>query len=537
MARLRQISPPYSVPPPSRISTRTRLHLSSQDELVIKQVGKEFSYQASWILKQRVALGPAFDKTARARMKRELTARGLTARMAGSLLQEAMDMWRLGRRNQLAYLRSLVRNISIIGKRLELGPGEQKDGKGVKGYLENERGPKRARLTCLIVEHEKMAKAYVSGHVSVVRGGKSLLKRRHSLGEAELSLSEWQDAWHAAREKISFSGEGGKRYGNETLRVDPESGKIILRLPDKFAHLANRSHQRYLLDARAIFSFRGEEWQVRALSNQSIAYTISRDTARSRIYLDACWQQAPVPLLPDTGRTIGVDLNADHLALWVADRQGNPCGKPRSIPLLLQGLPATTRDSRLRQALSEVIHYASENDASCVAIEDLGWAEESKDSRERYPKRFRRTIHGIPTAKLRARAQAMFPRAGLRLIAVDPAYTSKWAKEHWLQALQTKRFTVTSHQAASLVIGRRAQGLGGRRRSGSSGNQRIPRAVADTEVSPTKSNRSGTGDIVEGGRADAHSERRRTRALRPKVSSASTKGKTVGPSEILSEKI
>lgn len=543
MARLRQISPPHAIPPPSRISTRTRLHLSSQDELVVRQVGRELSHQAGWVLKHRVALGPAFDKAARARLKRELTSRGLTARMSGSLLQEAMDMWRLGRRNQLAYLRSLERNIYTIEKRLKLSPGEKKDKKGVKGYSLPERGPKRARLACLKAEHERVFRAYSSGHVSIVRGGKDLIKLRHSLQKANLSLSEWQSQWHSAREKISFSGEGGKRYGNETLRVNPESGEIVLRLPNSLAHLANRPHQRYLLDAKAIFSFHGEDIKERAQGNQSIAYTISRDTAKGRVCLDATWQPKAIELIKDTGKTVGLDLNAEHLACWVMDKQGNPCGEPKDIPLLLKDLPTTTRDARLREALSKAIHYAKENRASSIAIEDLGWAEESKDSREQYSKRFRRTIHDIPTAKLRSRAQGMFSRAGLKLIAVDPAYTSKWAEENWLKALQTKRFIVTSHQTASLMISRRALGLSLRRRSSSLRNQRISRASTSLEISLAQPKCSGKGEqvLVEGGRADVQNnqqcEYQKTRVLQLQRFPMPTKGKTVCPSEIMSRKI
>ena len=96
--------------------------------------------------------------------------------------------------------------------------------------------------------------------------------------------------------------------------------------------------------------------------------------------------------------------------------------------------------------------------ATRVAIEDLGWAEESKDSKERFSKRFRTTISGFPTLKFRSRAVMMLSRNGIVAIAVDPAYTSQWGAEHWMEFLG-----VTRHQAASLVIGRRAQGYRARR--------------------------------------------------------------------------
>jgi hypothetical protein len=51
-------------------------------------------------------------------------------------------------------------------------------------------------------------------------------------------------------------------------------------------------------------------------------------------------------------------------------------------------------------------------------------------------KAFRRTVTGIPTAKFRDRLAGMARHAGLSVIAVDPAYTSKWGAQHWLGALK-----------------------------------------------------------------------------------------------------
>ena len=93
-----------------------------------------------------------------------------------------------------------------------------------------------------------------------------------------------------------------------------------------------------------------------------------------------------------------------------------------------------------------------------VAIEDLGFTDDFQDSKEKVSKTFRHTVHNIPTAKLRSRAAGMFARAGLELIAVDPAYTSKWASP-WAEALN-----VTKHEAAALMISLRANSQNGRRK-------------------------------------------------------------------------
>jgi len=49
----------------------------------------------------------------------------------------------------------------------------------------------------------------------------------------------------------------------------------------------------------------------------------------------------------------------------------------------------------------------------------------------------------------------MASNAGLAVIAVDPAYTSRWGAEHWLAPLREHNLvTTTGHHAAAVVIGR-----------------------------------------------------------------------------------
>src|ERR1017187_9634730 len=51
----------------------------------------------------------------------------------------------------------------------------------------------------------------------------------------------------------------------------------------------------------------------------------------------------------------------------------------------------------------------------------------------------------------------MGANAGISVIAVDPAYTSRWGREHWLAPLRQQASPIaTGHHAAAVVIGRRA---------------------------------------------------------------------------------
>jgi IS605 OrfB family transposase len=167
-----------------------------------------------------------------------------------------------------------------------------------------------------------------------------------------------------------------------------------------------------------------------------------------------------------------VDLNALHLDGWVLDPSGNPVGVPYTIPLVLEGLPASTRDGRLRAAVAEVVHLAKAADCRCIVVEDLDFADARQTGRETMGrgaggKRFRRLVAGMPTRQFRQLLVGMAANAGLWVVAVDPAWTSVWGARYWQAPLNqsTKTsVTVTRHHAAAVVIGRRGLGYRARRR-------------------------------------------------------------------------
>jgi hypothetical protein len=128
-----------------------------------------------------------------------------------------------------------------------------------------------------------------------------------------------------------------KRWGNETIRVNPEQQWLELRLPTTMAGLSNTSGRActYRLACPVTFHHRRDEWAVQAASG-SVRYDISYRPDRNRWYLDASWQTKAVrsPTLDELrrSRALGVDLNAEHLDCWVLDASGNPVGSPHTIP-------------------------------------------------------------------------------------------------------------------------------------------------------------------------------------------------------------
>ncbi|MFH9574070.1 IS200/IS605 family accessory protein TnpB-related protein, partial [Streptomyces sp. NPDC017454] len=232
--------------------------------------------------------------------------------------------------------------------------------------------------------------------------------------------------------------------------------------------LANAPHGRYVLTGRIRFAHRGQEWADRVAANRAVAYRIHHDVTRGRWYLTASWQK-PVPrTLPLTAAladgVIGVDMNADHLAAWRLDTHGNPTGHPRRFSYDLTG-PAEHRDAQVRHALTRLLHWAKTCGVTAIAVEDLDFTAEKTREKHGGRKRFRQLVSGMPTGRLRTRLVPMADQTGITVIAVDPAYTSRWGAQHWQKPLTSQTRTTTRHDAASIAIGRRAQGYPVRRRT------------------------------------------------------------------------
>jgi IS605 OrfB family transposase len=501
---LRPISPPFVALGPSGVAIRDRLkHLTFGDEQVLRLVGAHLGSLASKDLKARCADGLEHSTDTWAVRKRELTPAS-SARWAGSITKASHDQWALARRCQLAHIQGLEAGIRTIAHRLSLPVGQKGSKRAPGGYRSKQEWFAKSRRLHMLQDRLAGERAdREAGIVHIVRGGKRLARHRHNLDAAALTEVDWRRRWEAVRWFVAADGESGKRYGNETIRVTPD-GEVSIKLPAPLAEYANAKHGRYVLAARVAFAHRGQEWADRVEANRAVAYRIHYDVARTRWYITASWQYQPTKTIPLAAAlaegVIGVDTNADHLAAWRLDRHGNPIGAPRSFPYDLSGT-AGHRDAQMRHALSRLLHWAKTCGVRAIAIEDLDFTAERTREKHGRRKRFRRLISGIPTGQLRARLTSMADATGIAIIAVDPAYTSRWGAQHWQKPLANTTRTVTRHDAACIAIGRRAQGFPIRRRTAPPLHDRSDRAGHRTaQARPATPRCEGTRQRIPGPR-------------------------------------
>ncbi|WP_189986376.1 transposase [Streptomyces spinoverrucosus] len=503
MGGLRELALPFVVRGPSGVAIRTRLkHLTAGDEKVLRLVGDLLGTLASRDLKARCAAGLEHDSEQWAQRKRVLTEES-SSRWAGSITKATHDQWALARRGQLAHIQSLQAGIATITHRLSRPVGEKGTRQAPGGYHTRQEWFAKSRRLHLLEDRLQAARAdREAGRVRVVRGGKQLLNSRHHLKAAQLTEAEWRTRWETGRRFLQADGESGKRYGNETIRVT-DDGEVSLKLPAPLAHLANAPHGRYVLAARVSFPHRGEQWRNRITANRAVAYRIHEDVGRGRWYLTASWTIPPVQTVPlEAARAhglVGVDTNADHLAAWRLDEHGNPVGEPLRFGYDLTGT-ADHRDAQVRHALIRLLHWAKRHGLA-VAVEDLDFQAEKTREKHGRRKRFRNLISGMPTSRLRARLVSMAAELGITIVAVDPAYTSKWGAQHWQKPLTSKTRKITRHDAAAVAIGRRALGHPIRRRMAPPPHDRSDRVGHRTvQARPGTPGREGNRPRIPGTR-------------------------------------
>ncbi|WP_211878064.1 hypothetical protein, partial [Pseudarthrobacter albicanus] len=348
---LRVIAPAFVAAAPAGVRIRTRLHPTPDEEAALFAVGTHLGSLYRKDLADRVRTGKV-PAAARGRTERK---RGLTAlsssRWAGSITRATEDQYQSGVRALAAEVSTLRAACAAIQKRSAVPCGAVIA--RVRGYkTAAERHRKTRRLAALQDRLTDAEARLAAGKPRIAAGGGRLWRARNNLDAAGLTPAQWEARWAASRLFLTADGESGKRWGNETIRIDTD-GRLSLKVP---AVMAAEHGARLHLSVPVLFHHRAGEWHDRAASNMNIRYDISHNPGTGRWYIDASWgyRDLPVPS-PDSlhgSPALGVDLNAGHLAGCVIDPSGNPVGAPLSIPPDLTDIPAATRDGRLRAAIT-----------------------------------------------------------------------------------------------------------------------------------------------------------------------------------------
>lgn len=470
---------------PTGVSVGTRLRLDADEKILLRAVEKVLTSARAWDL-------PAAQRREKANDRSKALAErfGIPSRYAGTIcvdndaaVKAAKEhLWR-DRKQLKQAIRTVEQRTSLPSRQLACGCRKRGCKNCGKGYsTEAIRVAKRQRLDALRADLAQVEKKIKDKHFTVCLGGKRLAKTRHHLEEAGLTEAQWSEEWERRRSFFASCGNTGKPGGNPCLTLlRSEAGAHYLTVS------VPRPVQRQLgVPARVRLRHpvplhhHASEVQGRLEERLAVRVGVYRELnrkGREKTMLRLSWARPAVEPLSlqqaRVGGLLAVDLNADHLACALLDQDGNPLGQPHRIDLGLKDpaghkLPASLRDARLREAVSQIIRIAQASGVRTIAIEDLGFTGETTREKHGRNKTFRDTLSGFPTLQFRDRLAAMTATAGLTLVSVDPRYTSKVGGKAWQRLWRrptspttqagapASQSFATRHEGAAVAIGRRA---------------------------------------------------------------------------------
>ena len=309
-------------------------------------------------------------------------------------------------------------------------------------------------------------------------GPKRLWRKQHHLEQNGYhSHEEWLRDWQDARSNEFFVvGSRDETAGCQLcVATVADDGTLTLRLrmPDCLAN----QHGKYLVIEGVRFAYGHEQVLAALASNaeyaayrrehcekearattlgQAISYRFKRDAKGWRVF--ATTELPELEITMDRWRgAIGVDLNADHVAVAETDASGNYVNAWR-VPLVTYGKNTNQAEALIGDAVASVVQYAQEA-GKPIVIEKLDFRQK-KAALEGESRKYSRMLSSFSYGKIKAYFISRGYRQGVEVIQVNPAYSSVIGRVKFME-----RYGLTVHQAAALVLARRILGC----------SERIPR--------------------------------------------------------------
>ena len=421
------------------------------------------------------------------RVQRKLFA-DVAAGRSGRLLKSAyLERYGIPARMFNALRVSLEGKISSVQEQQKLGADSlqrriARADRQVSDAAERGRGDqvhqKRRRLANLKSRLVALEEDMATGRVRLCFGSKRLWRKQHDLGaNGYSSHEEWLRDWREARSDEFFVlGSRDETAGCQlcvATVADDGTLTLRLRLPDCLAgqhgkHLTMEGvrfaygHEQVLtaLGSNAEYAgYRREHGEKAARATglgQAVSYRFKRDAKGWRVF--ATTRIMEVVVVTDKRRgVIGVDLNADHLAVAETDASGNYLNAWR-MPLVTYGKSARQAEAIIGDAVAGVVQHAKEV-RKPIVIEKLDFRRK-KATLEGESRRYSRMLSSFGCGKIRAYFLSRGYREGVEVCQVNPAFSSVIGRVKFME-----RYGLSVHQAAALVLARRLLGC----------SERIPR--------------------------------------------------------------
>ena len=331
---------------------------------------------------------------------------------------------------------------------------------------------KMRRLAILRHRLQALKSDREAGVTRLCFGSRKLFRAQFNLEEnGYASHDEWLADWRRARSNPFFVlGSGDETAGCQGC-VARENGDgtlaLRLRLPDARAETHGKhvnldgvrfayGHEPILAalrSGRRITASTRSGQVVTRRTGTAISYRLLRDEKGWRVFLGVAARPVDHVSRRESG-AIGIDVNADHLAIAETDRSGNLVSTSK-IGLALYGKRADQARALTGEAAVSIAAQARAAGKS-VVLEKLAF-QKKKEALEATGPRRARMISSLAYRLVGTSVKSACFRAGVETIEVNPAYTSvTGAVNH------ARRRGIPVHQGAAYAIARRGLGLSGR---------------------------------------------------------------------------
>lgn len=293
----------------------------------------------------------------------------------------------------------------------------------------------------------KLKKEEEEGVVSLCFGGKKLFNAQFHLEEnGYASHEEWKEEWEAKRNSEFFCiGSSDETGGNQSCVFIPggkEGGTLRVRLPNALTAI----HGKYLVLEGVFFKQDPAAIEQALKGKKAISYRFKKSKGRWTVFASFAEAGREIKVDARLG-AIGIDLNADHIAIIEADRNGNPL-ESKTIPLVTYGKTKDQAKALVQEAVKEIVLFALERKKPIV-IENLDFKKKKTSLRETSNK-YARMLSSFGYSLFFNSLDSRCYREGVSLFKVNPAYTSIIGRMKF-----ALRYGLSTHHAAALCIARR----------------------------------------------------------------------------------
>ncbi|MCG7336491.1 transposase [Sporosarcina sp. ACRSM] len=319
---------------------------------------------------------------------------------------------------------------------------------------------KKRRLHRLQLKLERLESDEKRGIVRLCFGSKAFFHKQFHLIDNNLSFEQWKNNWQTARaSQFTFIGSKDETYGNQSCTYDVDNQlRIRVNRKDegKFGkHIVlpniNFTYGQENIDQAKIPTIgytKGKRNKVRYYRALTCKFIFKNKHWYLNISVDV--DTPEIKTLQNHGQ-IGVDFNANFLAVTEVDRFGNYVHSFQ-VPFKAYHVSSEQAKQSLSDALKIVVDYAVAKQKP-IAYEKLDFKKKKQQLKQRSKKQAK-MLSGFAYSSYQSMLTSKCQKDGVALVAVNPAYTSQIGQHKFM-----KRYGLSSHEGAAMVIARRGLGL------------------------------------------------------------------------------